>query len=43
MMANTKRDLTQIITHRSSIEDWKQVFDDLLAGRGVKAMFVPNS
>jgi len=42
MMANTKRDLAQIITHRSSIEDWKNVFDDLLAGRGVKAMFVPN-
>ena len=43
MMSNTKRDLSQVITHRSSIEDWKQVFDDLFEGNGVKAMFVPDS
>ena len=43
MMSNTKRDLSQIISHRSSIENWKQVFDDLIKGKGVKAMFIPDS
>ena len=42
MMSNTKRDLSQVISHRSSIENWKQVFDDLSTGKGVKAMFIPE-
>jgi len=42
MMSNTKIDLSQIITHRSSIDDWEQVFNDLIAGKGVKAMFIPK-
>jgi L-iditol 2-dehydrogenase len=42
MMSNTKRDLSKIITHKASIDDWEKVFNDLVTGRGVKAMFVPK-
>jgi len=42
MMANTKRDLAQAISHRSSIEDWERVFEDLIMGKGVKAVFIPE-
>ena len=42
MMENTQRDLSQVISHHSSIEDWESVFDDLIKGNGVKAMFIPD-
>jgi L-iditol 2-dehydrogenase len=41
--SNTKMDLTKLITHRESIENWKKAFDDLRSGRGIKILFIPDS
>lgn len=43
MAANTKMDLTRLITHRESIENWEKTFADLRSGRGIKALFIPES
>ena len=32
--------LSNIITHRAGLEDWEDVFEDLAAEKGVKALFV---
>ena len=41
LMHTTKYDLNHVITHRTTIDNWKQVFEDIEQERGVKAMFVP--
>ena len=41
LMQNTKRDLSKLITHRAALKDWRQVFDDLTSGKGIKALFIP--
>ena len=41
LMQTTKYDLNHVITHRTTIDNWKQVFEDIEQERGVKAMFVP--
>ena len=43
LMANTRYDLSKLITHRASISNWRAVFSDLTAGKGIKAMFIPES
>lgn len=42
LMANTKKDLRRLITHRVTIEKWEETFEDLLGEKGVKAMFIPE-
>ncbi len=43
LMANTDKDLGLLITHHESIENWESVFNDLIAEKGIKAMFIPES
>lgn len=40
LIANTDKDLSKLITHKTSIENWHQVFKDLEAENGIKALFV---
>jgi L-iditol 2-dehydrogenase len=40
--ANTKRDLTKLITRKESIENWEKVFDDLRKGNEIKVLFIPD-
>jgi L-iditol 2-dehydrogenase len=35
------KDLLPLITHRSSLEDWEVVFEDLVREKGIKALFIP--
>lgn len=42
LMANTDKDLGMLITHRTSIDEWESVFNDLTAENGIKAMFIPE-
>jgi L-iditol 2-dehydrogenase len=42
LMATTKLNLNRIITHRSNIQDWEQVFKDLEEEKGIKALFIPG-
>jgi L-iditol 2-dehydrogenase len=42
LLAGTERDIGQLITHRTSIERWEEVFHDLEAERGIKALFIPG-
>ena len=41
LIANTNRDLDKVITHRTSINEWETVFNDLVAEKGIKALFIP--
>ena len=41
LMASTRFDLSQAITHRETIENWERVFQDIQEERAVKAMFIP--
>jgi len=41
--ANTKRDLTRLITRKESIENWEKVFEDLRKGNELKVLFIPDS
>lgn len=43
LMANTRYDLSKLITHRASINNWRDVFNDLVTGKGIKAMFIPEA
>jgi L-iditol 2-dehydrogenase len=43
LIANTDKDLNALITHKTSIDDWENVFKDLEAEKGVKAVFLPDS
>lgn len=42
LMASTKYDLSKVITHRASIEDWERVFRDIQEEKGIKGMFIPG-
>jgi len=42
MAANSKRDITRLVSHCESIENWESVFDDLRKGKGIKALFIPD-
>ncbi len=42
LMSNTKFDLNKLITHKESLENWEQVFNDIIEGRAIKAMFKFN-
>ncbi len=43
LMAGTSKNLRQLITHTTTINHWKTVFDDLEAERGIKALFIPEA
>jgi len=43
LMGNTKMDLGKIITHKAPIAQWREVFEDIEAERGVKALFIPET
>jgi len=43
IMANSKVDLSPIITHKELIDDWQQAFENIQNGRAVKVMFIPAS
>ena len=43
IMSKTDADLSKLITHRVSIEEWESTFNDLIAEKGIKAMFIPDS
>jgi L-iditol 2-dehydrogenase len=40
--SNTKMDLTKLIIHRESIENWERAFADLRSGIGIKTLFIPD-
>jgi Threonine dehydrogenase and related Zn-dependent dehydrogenases len=40
LMTNTKMDLNKIITHKTSIDNWEQVFKELEEEKGIKALFI---
>ena len=40
LMAHTDKNLSCLITHKTSIDEWERVFHDLEAERGIKALFV---
>ena len=42
LMQRTDKDISRIITHRVPLEEWKSVFCDLEAERGIKAMFLAD-
>lgn len=42
IMATTPYDLSKIITHQESVENWEKVYDDIAKGDAIKAMFVPS-
>lgn len=42
LMANTDKDLSALITHKTPIDDWEHVFHELEAERGIKALFIPD-
>lgn len=41
LVATGQLDLKSLITHREPLANWKQVFDDVEAQRGLKALLVP--
>ena len=43
LMSNTKYDLSKIISHKESIENWKTVFEAIADGKAIKAMFIPEN
>ncbi|KJS50588.1 MAG: hypothetical protein VR66_01960 [Peptococcaceae bacterium BRH_c23] len=43
LIANTNKDLNKVITHKTTINEWKKVFNDLEAERGIKALFISES
>lgn len=40
LMNSTDKDLNRLITHKAVIEDWQNVFNELEAERGIKALFI---
>lgn len=41
LLTSAKLDLNRIITHKTSIDNWEQVFKDLEEEKGIKALFIP--
>lgn len=42
LMVSTRYDLAKIITHKTSIDNWQQVFQDIQDEKGIKGMFIPG-
>ncbi len=42
LMASTPYDLSKVITHRTTIDHWEQVFHDIQNEKGIKGMFIPT-
>lgn len=40
--SNTKMDLSKLIVHRESIENWEKAFADLRSGNSIKTLFIPD-
>lgn len=41
VMATTPYDLSKLVTHRVSLDEWESVFADIAAGKCLKGVFVP--
>jgi L-iditol 2-dehydrogenase len=41
LLAMTKSDMSAMISHRTSIDHWQEVFQDIEKGDAIKALFVP--
>jgi len=41
LLSSTKMDINKLITHRTKIDNWKSVFEDLESEKGIKALFIP--
>ncbi len=41
LMDSTDKDLSKLVTHKARLEDWQNVFEELEAERGIKALFLP--
>ncbi len=42
LIANAKVDLSALITHKTSIDNWEEVFRELEKEKGIKALFIPE-
>ena len=42
LIAHTDKNLNKLITHKTSLEDWEKVFNELESEQGIKAMFMPE-
>jgi L-iditol 2-dehydrogenase len=40
LLARNEELLSNVITHRAGLEDWEEVFEDLVAEKGIKALFI---
>jgi threonine dehydrogenase-like Zn-dependent dehydrogenase len=40
LLAHNEELLSNVITHKTGIEDWAKVFEDLVAEKGIKALFI---
>ena len=40
LLAKNEELLSNIITHKAGLEDWEEVFNDLVAEKGIKALFI---
>ena len=41
LMARARVDLSLAITHREPLDNWKALFEELEAERGIKGLFLP--
>jgi L-iditol 2-dehydrogenase len=41
LLESTKMDISKIITHKTKIDNWISVFNDLESENGIKALFIP--
>ena len=40
LLARNEELLSNVITHKAGLEDWEEVFNDLVAEKGIKALFI---
>ena len=40
LLARNEALLSNVITHKAGLEDWEEVFNDLVAEKGIKALFI---
>ncbi len=40
LLARNEEQLSNVITHKTSLEDWETVFEDLVTEKGIKALFI---
>lgn len=41
LLAKHEEHLSSLITHKAGLDNWEQVFNELVAEKGVKALFIP--